>query len=269
MVSASSTMIGLTEEGYTTTFRVCAKDDAQAVLMATYFRGYLGMDAVALVEWEGLEPATDAFSDTFAGLGGTITARYTLTSTDDYTATLTAIEPDDPDAVFYADYETSRAGFLSSVADPLGLSVVGWNSGGDEFALDGYADAAGPAAAGDYAGLNLRRLADMPGYDALDAAYQAAGFPNYGDEPQVWGALAYDAVQIILDATVRADSVDPAAIRDAIAATAGYHGVVGTYEGFDAQGDVIPQWSWLAHYWNGEWRALPPYRIVLPVVLND
>ena len=110
----------------------------------------------------------------------------------------------------------------------------------------------------------------MPGYDTLNADYQAAAFPNYGDEAEIWGALAYDALRIIVDAMDRADSADPTAIRDAIAATADYHGVVGIYVGFDSLGDVIPQWSWLELYQNGEWEMVYPYnKVFLPLVLKN
>ena len=271
MVSPSSSAPNLTEQGYTTTFRVFPRDDAQAVLMATYFRQSLEMDAVALVEWSGYEFSTDAFSSTFTSLGGTVTSRHTATSTDDYTATLTVIQAENPDAVLYADNDANNAGFFSNVAHSLGLSIIGWDAiwNGWEVALGDYATAAGSAAEGDYAGLNGRRTDDMPGYDDFNAAYQAAGFPNYGDEAQVWGAFAYDAAKIIIAAIDRADSANPAAIRDEIAATANYAGVVGTYKGFDAKGDVIPQWSWLELYQNGEWVMVYPYKVFLPLVLNN
>jgi branched-chain amino acid transport system substrate-binding protein len=239
--------------------------------MATYFRQALEMDAVALVErsGSGYEWATDAFSNTFTSLGGTITSRRTVTSTGDYTATLTAIQAETPDAVFYAENSADDAGFFSSIADNLGLSIVGWYGQVDDATLENYATAASTAAEGDYAGQLGRDSQDMPGYDAFNAAYQAAGFPNYGDEAQVFGAYAYDAAKIIIAAIDRADSADPAAIRDEIAATTNYAGVVGIYEGFDAKGDVIPQWAWLLLYRNGGWIMAYPYRVFLPLVVAD
>ena len=271
MVSPSSSAIGLTEQGYSTTLRVFARDDAQAVLMATYFRESLRMDAVALVEWSGYEFSTDAFSNTFTGLGGTITIRHSVTYTDEYTATLTLIQAGPPDAVFYADSDANQAGFFSSVAHSLGLSIVGWDAiwSDSEAAPGDYAAAAGSAAEGDYAGLNGRRTDNMPGYDDFNLAYQAASFPSYGDESKAWGAFAYDDANIIIAAIKHADSVNPGAIRDEIAATVDYDGVVGTYEGFDAKGDVIPQWSWLELYQNGEWVMVYSNRVFLPLVLNN
>jgi len=272
MVSPSASFVGLTDQGYNTTFRVSQRDDAEAVLIATYFRLSLGMDSVALVERSatGYEYAPEAFYNTFTSLGGTITSRRTVTSTDDYTATLTVIQGENPDAVFYAEDDPGAAGLFSSIAEAKGLHIVGWDAvWQDENALPGYGSAAGPGAEGDYAGLNGRRTQDMPGYAAFNADYQAAGFPNYGGEADVWGAFAFDAAQIIIAAIDRADSTNPADIRDQIAATADYDGVVGPYAGFDANGDVIPQWAWMTWFLNGDWGDIFPYKVFLPFVINS
>ncbi len=166
MVSPSSSSVALTERAYATTFRVYPRDDAQSALMATHFRQSLRMGAVALVEVDGFEFSTDAFSDTFTGLGGTITSRRTVDSTDEYTATLTAIQAENVDAVFFCDSNASNAGHLSSVAHGLGLDTIGWDAGlNDEAVLGDYATAAGAGAEGDYVGLAGRRTDYMPGYN--------------------------------------------------------------------------------------------------------
>ena len=273
MVSPSSTWPDLTEQGYTTTFRVISRDDAPPILLATYLRNWLNLDKAAIIELEGFwgNWVTDAIESTFTGLGGTITSQRTVTSTADYTATLTSIKPENPDAIFYADTDANNAALLSSIAHGLGMSdvTIAWNTfSSDEAVLADYATQAGAAAEEDYAGMLHRRTEDMPGYEDFNAAYQAAGFPNYGDEATMWGAFAYDAANIIIAAIDRADGSDPSAIRDEIAATADYEGVVGTYEGFDAKGDVIPQWAWLERYQNGQWVTLHPSRVFLPIILR-
>lgn len=270
MVLASPTSPGLTKQGYTTTFRVVSKDDTTGNLMATYFRHWLGLDTAAIIEWDFYwgSSSPDAFQDTFTSQGGTITSRRTVTSTADYTATLSAIQPENPDAIFWSDINGNSAGFLNRTTHNLGMSnvIMGWDAmGGD---LDAYAVAAGPAAEGSYA-ITSMTTDQMPGYDDFNAAYQATGFPYYGAEAQAWGAFAYDAAQIIIAAIGRADSVGLTAIRDGIANTTDYVGVVGTYEGFDTNGDVIPQWAWLKRYHDGQWMILRPSRVYLPLVLND
>jgi len=76
----------------------------------------------------------------------------------------------------------------------------------------------------------------------------------------------------MISAIAQADSLDPVAIRNQIAATKDYPGVIGTYQGFDANGDTIPQWTWLEQYENGQWVVVYPSYLeaVKPVNgLND
>ena len=184
---------------------------------------------------------------------------------------LTAIKAENPRAIFTLAETPENAALLSKTAHNLGMQdvAIGWTTFAEsQDWLDTYAAQAGAAAEGDYAAMYLRSPEDMPGYADLLAAYQAAGFPNYGDQLNWWGAFAYDAAQILMGAIDAADSTDPADIRDAIAATADYSGVVGTYEGFDSKGDVIPQWQWLERYKNGDWGVLTFHDIYLPVILQ-
>ncbi len=168
--------------------------------------------------------------------------------------------------------DANNAGLLSHVAHSLGITdtIIAWNTfSEDEAVLAAYAAQAGAAAEGDHAAMSYRRTQDMPGYGTFNTAYQAAGFPNYGDEAMIWGAYAYDAAKIIIAAIGRAQSTDPNDIRDAIASTINYQGVVGIYEGFDAKGDVIPQWAWLERYTNGQWIILHPSKVFLPTTLKN
>ena len=96
----------------------------------------------------------------------------------------------------------------------------------------------------------------------------AAGFPDQGDRAAAEGAFAYDAATVIIAAIRSCQSLEPAAIRDAIAATRDFSGVVGLYSGFDGKGDVIPQWGWMERYTDGRWVSLDPARLCLPLLLN-
>jgi branched-chain amino acid transport system substrate-binding protein len=273
MISPSSTGPGVTEQGYRTTFRTISRDDSPPILLATYLRDWLHLEQAAIVEIDGFwgNWATDVVSATFASLGGAITSRRTVASTAEFTAVLTAIQAESPDVIFYSDADASNAGLLSSVAHSLGMAdvVIAWNTfSDDETLLAAFAAQAGEAAEGDHAALFYRRTQDMPGYVAFNTAYQAAGFANYGDEATATGAFAYDAANIIVAAIVRAQSTNPADIRNAIASTTNYQGVVGAYQGFNAKGDVIPQWAWLERHTNDRWTILHPSRILLPVTLR-
>lgn len=274
MISPSSTMPGLTEQGYTTTFRVISRDDSPPILLATYLRDWLKLEKAAIVEIDGhwCNWANDVISTTFTSLGGTVTSRRAVLGTAEFTATLTAIQAEGPNVIFYSDPDANNASLLSSVAHSLGMTgtLIAWNTfSEDETVLAAYAAQAGVAAEGDHVAMFYRRTQDMPGYGAFNAAYQAVGFPNYGDEAMAWGAYAYDAANIIIAAIGRAQSTNPNDIRDAIASTTNYQGVVATYEGFDAKGDVIPQWAWLERYSNGQWMILHPSKVFLPITLKN
>jgi branched-chain amino acid transport system substrate-binding protein len=274
MISPASTRAYVTEEGYTTTFRVISRDDSPPILLATYLRDWLNLEKAAIVELDGFVGnwATDIISATFTGLGGMITSRRTVASTAEFNAALTAIQAESPAVIFYSDTNANNAGLLSSVAHGLGMAgtIIAWNTFSvDRAVLADYVARAGVAAEGDHAVMFLRRTQDMPGYPAFNAAYQAAGFPNLGGEATMWGAFAYDATNIVIAAIRRAQSTNPTDIRDAIAGTINHHGVVGTYEGFDAKGDVIPQWAWLERYSDGEWTMLQPSKVFLPITLSS
>lgn len=52
----------------------------------------------------------------------------------------------------------------------------------------------------------IRRIEDRPGYDDLNAAYQAAGFTNYGDEARVvllQGAIATHGNRVTSASAIR------------------------------------------------------------------
>lgn len=64
----------------------------------------------------------------------------------------------------------------------------------------------------------------------MQAAFTAAWTEKYGDNPtpDVQGALYYSHTSVIIEAIRNADSYEPAAIRDAIAALDGFETLVGT-----------------------------------------
>jgi branched-chain amino acid transport system substrate-binding protein len=61
---------------------------------------------------------------------------------------------------------------------------------------------------------------------------------EYGKEPDQFAAQAYDALYILADAIERAGSDDRDAIRDALAETKGFEGILGEMS-FDEEGDIV------------------------------
>ncbi len=270
----SATNPDITLNGYTDTFRTISTEAASPRLLATHFRTWLTLPRVAIVE--GLDTpgamAGDVFSETFTSLGGEMTSRFQLTDTAQFTGALTVIQAEHADGIYYVDYSTSRAALFSKTAHNLGMDdvMIGWTSWDnfDDSILGNYASAAGEAVDNDIVALQYRRISDMPGWTTYSTDYTAAGFPNYGGDPNPMSAFAYDAANIVIDAIRRAGTASPSAIRDEIAATQNFAGVVGTYQGFDQHGDVIPQWSWIELYRDNRWFTINSSRAFLPINLK-
>jgi len=270
LVSPSNTVPQVTELGYTNTFRVISRDDFWPFDLASAFYYGYKMERAAIVEMDGWwgNVSSDIFSDTFTDIGGTITNRYVLTTTDDFTDTLALIQAEDAHIIYFPYGDGATAGLLALAADNLGMqnTPIAWNTVDFPKApLNDFDNVAGAAADMNYAVFYYRDPLDMPGYPDFNTAYVAAGFPNYGDEAQIWGAFAYDAANIIMAAIDNGDSTDPAVIRDEIDATTDFDGVVGLYNGFDDKGDVIPQWGELLRSLNGDWLSMYPYPEDMPV----
>jgi branched-chain amino acid transport system substrate-binding protein len=68
---------------------------------------------------------------------------------------------------------------------------------------------------------------DAPG-EAVATFRAAFAAANAGAEPDAFAALGYDAARLLLAAVERADSVEPAAVRDALAEIRSFSGVTGT-----------------------------------------
>jgi branched-chain amino acid transport system substrate-binding protein len=272
LVSASATSPQITDRGYDTTFRVISRADTWPMRAAEGFYNTYAMRSAAVIEMEGFDgsASTDVFTDTFGViLGGTITSVNILSSTDDITATLTKIQGEGAQVIYFPWNDSAVAGEIAFAAYNLGMedTPIAWDSmlEAKSTLLPGYDAVAGSAAEMNYAIFYYREPAEMPGYPEFNAAYVAANFTEFGDEAQMWGAFAYDAAKIILAAIDRADSIDPELIRDEIASTPANNGVVGTYEGFDNNGDVIPQWGDMLRTLNGDWLSLHPDPATLPV----
>ncbi|HNT76230.1 MAG TPA: BMP family ABC transporter substrate-binding protein, partial [Anaerolineae bacterium] len=260
MISPSSTRADLTQQGYNTTFRMVAHDASASQFLATYFRQMMGYARSVIIHEPGAEWLRDVYSDTFTALGGVVTSDWPVTNVGDFPSILNTIRSEAPDVIFVAGYAAEEPGRLSQTAYEMGMGAIpiAWDSLAEApmwmYAYQGWAGDA--AVVGDFIAMHQRPFWAMPGWTGLVSDYQAANFVNVPDDPGIFGAFAYDAAGILLDALHRANSPTPADVRSMIGATPSYYGVVGMYEGFDGNGDVLPQWSWIARYQNGDWEPV-------------
>jgi branched-chain amino acid transport system substrate-binding protein len=71
------------------------------------------------------------------------------------------------------------------------------------------------------------------GMDEFRTRYKA----KFNDDVKLYAPYVYDALMVMVDAMVRANSADPATYLPALAKTEGYKGVTGTIS-FDEKGDI-------------------------------
>ncbi len=92
----------------------------------------------------------------------------------------------------------------------------------------------GDAAEGAIAFTAWTSLSTIPSSQAFVQHYHA----EYGYEPGPWAALSYATLYILADAIADAQSIDPAAIRDALAQTMDFPTILGNFS-FDPNGEAV------------------------------
>lgn len=214
-------------------FRVCFQDSFQGKALAEFAQTDLQATKAVILVDNSTDYAiglADAFKETFKG---EIVAEENFTAGDtDFKAILTNIAQMDYDVIFLPGYY-EEGGLIIKQAREMGIAqpILG---------PDGFANST---------------LVELAGADNVDNVFYASHFTPNSEDPKVqeflaafeaeygkpadsFAALAYDAAQLVFDAITTADSTDPQAITDALAATEDFEGVTGTFS-FDENHNPI------------------------------
>ena len=149
----------------------------------------------------------------------------------DYKAQLTKITSLKPDAVFCSALY-NEGGVILAQARKMGLKVP--FVGGNGFNSPKVIEIAKDAAEGLIVATPWFGEKNDPQVKAFVAKYEKA----YGKKPDQFAAQAYDAFYIMTNALKAAGTADRAKLRDSLAATKNFHGVLGNFS-FDAERDVV------------------------------
>jgi len=223
MVSPASTSPKVTEKG-DYIFRVCFTDDFQgwACARLAYDLGF--QRAAVLVDNTndysiGLG---DSFSTAFQQFGGSVVAEENFAEGDkDFNAQLSKIKGSDPDVIFVPSYY-QEAGLIATQArqQAMNQTIIG----GDGWDSPKLTEIGGKAVEECYFVTHSYSAAEEPVMQRFAKAYRL----KHGHEPDALAALGFDALHIVADAIQRAGSVDPKAIRDALAQTKDFSGATGS-----------------------------------------
>jgi len=235
-ISPSATNPKFTRQGYKTTFRVVADD--------VHLGGTLGRYAIKSMKGKNIaviddrtaygQGVADEFEKAVKAAGGTIVGReFTNDKATDFMPILTTLKGKKPDVVFF--------GGMDAVAGPMlkqmkSLGVSAKFMGGDGICtaelskLAGDAMADGQVVCAEAGGVEGAQKKAM---DDFGVRYQK----RFNDDVKLYAPYVYDAVNLMVDAMVKAKSSDPEKYLPVLAKTTAYKGVTGTIS-FDDKGDV-------------------------------
>ena len=248
-VTPSATNPKLTQQGYKTTFRMLANDNALGAGLALHAANNLKLKKVAVIDDRTAygQGVAEVFKKTAQQKGiQVVDEQFTTDKATDFMAILTAIKSKAPDGVFYGGMDP-QAGPMLRQMDQLGLSNVKF-FGGDGICTAKLAELSGGAktlgnvvcAEG---GASLDK---MPGGKAWKADYDK----RYPKQFQVYSPYTYDAVHVLVSAMQAANSADPKVYLPKLAAVS-YQGVTAKVA-FEKDGELKDPAMTLYMYKDGK-----------------
>ena len=206
-------------------FRVCFIDPFQGYVMAKFAHDNLKFTKVAVLKdlaSDYSQGLADVFERKFTEMGGKIVGEETYAKgSTDFRSQLTAIKRAQPDGIYVPGYYTD-IGVIARQARELGITAK--LMGGDGWDSEKLFELGGAAVEGNYFSNHYSPDDPNPRIQKFIADYKAA----FGSVPDSLAALGYDAAMVAVDAMRRAQSLDRASVRDAIAQTRNFPGVTGT-----------------------------------------
>lgn len=217
-------------------FRACFVDTLQGQLLAKFAWENLKARNVAImvdVAQDYVVGLANYFKREFAKYGGKFFEAYYNTGDQDFSAQLTYVLSRNPDLIFMPGYYAEIA-LMCKQARELGFT--GAFLAGDGADAPEVIQIGGKFVEGLCYTTYFHQDADL---SPKTKPFVEAYVKEYGRRPDAFGALAFDAYNLVLDAIEKAQSIDPVAIRDALAATQGFEGVAGTISFPPDSGDPI------------------------------
>ncbi len=256
-ISPSATNPRYTRQGFNTTFRVVADDVHLGGTLGRYAVATLKGQAIAVIDDRtayGMGVA-DEFDKAARAAGGKMVGReFTSDKSTDFMAILTSIKAKNPDIVFF--------GGMDAVAGPMlrQMKSLGINAkfmGGDGICSGELAKLAGDALAD-----NQVYCAEAGGVEGEQKAgmeaFKARFKQRFNADVQIYAPYVYDAVMVMAEAMVRANSTRPSAYLPELAKS-NHKGVTGTIA-FDNKGDIRNGALTLYTYRGGKQHALAVIR---------
>lgn len=237
-ISPSATNPKFTRQGFKTTFRVVADDVHLGGTLGKYaVTGLKGKSIVVIDDRTAYgQGVADEFEKGVKSAGGSTIAReFTNDKATDFTAILTSLKAKKPDVVFF--------GGMDAVAGPMLRQMKQLGIDAKFMGGDGICSGELPKLAAGTMGDGQVVCAEAGGIDPKDATavkkmedFRGNFKKKFNADVQIYAPYVYDAVMVMADSMVKANSADPAKYLPVLA-KASFSGVTGAIA-FDEKGDI-------------------------------
>jgi len=216
-------------------FRLVHLGPPQGEATALFIGKMLGLKRISAITMDNDygQATMDGFLAAAAKYGITIVNKYSYALSDrQFGSIVASVKRDNPDGVYATGYFFTGGPLVSQLrAGGVTAPVIGSQA----FDSTKLMQIAGPSAEGIYIVDSFDRGRNDPALQKFFAEFEKrAGYP-----PENVAAITYSAVELMADAIKRANSADPAKVRDALAATKNYPLLTGNLVGFNSLHEVI------------------------------
>ncbi len=251
MITGTATNPLITDQGFTQTFRMVARDTLQGAMAATYLAEHRAHQKIAILHdgegyGRGLAEATKAELNR-RGVSEAIYQQITP-GRPDYSETLAELEAAGIDVLFYGGYMPEAALLIRQARDRGDdLQMIG----SDALVTEYFWRVAGPAAVG------VRFVSMADPRTNPEAAPIVEKFRAEGYEPEGFTLYSYAAVEVWAQAVEKAGTFEPGTVAKTLHANQ-FDTVLGRI-GFDEKGDVTGYEPFAWYVWKeGDYAPADP-----------
>lgn len=226
-------------------YRVPFQDAFQGAVLAE-FANQEGYETAAIIQDNSSDYGQNLsaqFNDIFEG--EVVGTESYVSGDTDFNSILNNIASKNPDVIFIAGYYT-EGGSIVKQAREMGIESI--IVAPDGFGAGEFVDLAGSSNVNDF--YYAAHYTTGDGATEKTAAFIDAFEAEYGETPNMFDALGYDAAYLTADAAERAGEDDRQLITDALAETKDFEGVTGTFS-FDENHNPVKT-AYIIGMENGE-----------------
>jgi branched-chain amino acid transport system substrate-binding protein len=216
-------------------FRLVHLGPPQGAATALYVGKTLGIKKVSTITMDNDygQATMDGFLEASGKYGVEVLNKYSYSLKDrQFGSIVASVKRDNPDAVYATGYFFTGGPLVAQLrAAGITVPIIGSQA----FDSEKFVEIAGPAAEGTY-------IMDSFDRDRKDEALQkffAEFKTRAGYSPEGVAAVTYSAMKLMADGIKRANSADPAKVKDALAATKDFPMLEGNLDGFNTLHEIL------------------------------